>query len=442
MKKLLAVLSIFAFGFGLASCGSKTTKQENVNLDENGVPTENVTVTFWHTMGKTNQVLLDRWIDEFQTQYPNIKIEHAAQGGYDDINDKIRKAIPANTYPTMAFAYPDHVADYLGRNYENSKVVALNALMDHEVYGINKADYVAAYLEEGLSYGTDTYYSMPYSKSTEVLFYNKTFFDKHNLTVPSTWAEFETVAAQIKQIDNSKVALGYDSDDNLFITMAAQLGNPYTSATGENYVFDVKANHDMVSTLKTWYDNGWLTTKSMLDGAYTSDKFKAQEIYMSVGSTGGTKYNLPNKDDEGNYEFDAAVAPLPQWNLENGKAISQGPSICFFKKSTAEVLAAWAFYKYITNASNSAEWALETGYNPVNSASYDIPGYKELLDTDDLFGRVANVTKTMDTWYFVSPAFRGSSTARKTVGAILPKVFNEKASVEEAFAEALALLQF
>ena len=31
MKKLLAVLSIFAFGFGLASCGSKTTKQENVN---------------------------------------------------------------------------------------------------------------------------------------------------------------------------------------------------------------------------------------------------------------------------------------------------------------------------------------------------------------------------------------------------------------------------
>ena len=375
--------------------------------------------------------------------YPNIKIEHAAQGGYDDINDKIKKAIPANTYPTMAFAYPDHVADYLGKNYEKSKVVALNELMDHEVYGINKADYVASYLEEGLSYGTDTYYSMPYSKSTEVLFYNKTFFDKNGLTPPTTWAEFETLAARIKEIDSSKVALGYDSDDNLFITMAEQLGNPYTSATGdENYLFDVASNHEMVAKLKTWYDNGWLTTKSMLDGAYTSDKFKAQEIYMSVGSTGGTKYNEPNKDADGNPAFDAAVAALPQWNVENGKAISQGPSICFFKKSSAETLAAWAFYKYITNAENSAIWALETGYNPVNTASYEYPAYKALLGEDTLKARVAKVTKQMDAWYYTSPAFRGSSAARKTVGAILPKVFNEKASVEQAFAEAIALLKF
>lgn len=430
MKKLLAMLAVVAFGFSLAACGEQDNRTK---------------VTFWHTMGKENQVMLEKWIAEFEKAHPDIRIDHAAQGGYDDINDKLKKAIPANTYPTMAFAYPDHVADYLGKKYENSKVVPLNDLINDPEIGVDLNDYVSAYLAEGLSYGTETYYSMPYSKSTEVLFYNKTFFDAQDpkLVPPTTWAEFEILAAKIKTINKDAVVLGYDSGDNLFITMAEQHGNPYTSADPENhYLFNVKANHDMVKMLDTWYDNGWLTTKDMLNGDYTSNKFKAEDIYLSVGSTGGTKYNIPADDEEGKPTFDAAVAPLPQVSMDRPRAISQGPSICFFKQSDEQVRAAWEFYKYITNAENSAEWALSTGYNPVNTGSYEVEAYKKLLEKDDLYGRVARVTKEMDSWYFVSPAFRGSSTSRKQVGLILTNVFSNKFDIEKAFKNAIDTLEF
>ena len=428
MKKLLAMFAALAFGFSLIACGNSDNRTK---------------VVFWHTMGKDNQVMLEKWIEEFEKAHPDIKIEHAAQGGYDDINDKLKKAIPAGTYPTMAFAYPDHVADYLGKNFANSKVVPLNDLINDPEIGIDLNDYVDSYLEEGLSYGTDTYYSMPYTKSTEVLFYNKTFFDANGLVPPTTWDEFETLAAKIRELDSESIVLGYDSADNLFITMAEQNGNPYTSANpDEHYLFNVEANHNMVKKLDTWFDNKWLTTKDMLNGDYTSNKFKAQDIYMSVGSTGGIGYNVPADDEEGNPSFDAAAAKLPQVDPENGKAISQGPSICFFKQSDKQVRAAWQFYAYITNAENSAKWASETGYNPVNKGSYETETYKKYLAKDDLYGRVAKVTKEMDSWYFVSPAFKGSSTARKQVGLILTNVFGNKFSVEQAFQAAIDTLEF
>ena len=48
-----------------------------------------VTITFWHTMGQTLQEKLNRFIKEFQEIYPNVGIEHAAQGGYPDLEEKV-----------------------------------------------------------------------------------------------------------------------------------------------------------------------------------------------------------------------------------------------------------------------------------------------------------------------------------------------------------------
>ena len=62
-------------------------------------------------------------------------------------------------------------------------------------------------------------YTLPMSKSTEALYYNKTFFEKNGLSVPTTWDEMEAVCARIKEIDPACVPLGYDSEANWFITM-------------------------------------------------------------------------------------------------------------------------------------------------------------------------------------------------------------------------------
>ena len=88
----------------------------------------------------------------------------------------------------------------------------------------------------------------------------------------------------------------------------------------------------LITRLKGYYDEGLFVTKGTLpNNTYTSTKFVKEELIMSIGSTGGTSYNIPAKDSDGNYLFDVKVAAIPQANPANPKVISQGPSIVFFK---------------------------------------------------------------------------------------------------------------
>ena len=112
-------------------------------------------------------------------------------------------------------------------------------------------------------------YTMPLSKSTEVLYYNATFFAKHNLTPPTTWNEMEELCKKIKEIDPKSIPLGYDSEANWFITMCEQYGSPYTSASGDHFLFDNETNREFVKKFREWYQKGYLTTQKIY-GAYTS----------------------------------------------------------------------------------------------------------------------------------------------------------------------------
>lgn len=455
MKKSHLFIAIAALvGAGLTSCGGGPG---------DGGKTK---VTFWHTMGKANQEKLDAMIATFNEKYPNIVIEHAAQGDYTDLEGKLLKAIPAKTTPTMAFCYADHVAGY-GNNTLDLTPFVESQESDGAggIVGLtaeDQADYIAGYWNEGKQYTREGLYSVPFSKSTEVLFYNKTFFDKHSLPVPTKWESDDpndltamwNLCKKIKEIDSSITPLGYDSDDNMYITLSAQYDIPYTSIKNGvgSFDFDNAQAKAMVTKLKGYYDAGYFVTKGTLpNNTYTSTKFKAQELLMSIGSTGGTSYNVPDRDGDGEFLFNAAVAAVPQQkaNAESAsKIISQGPSICFFKNSKIseeQSRAAWLFYKHITNTENSAAYSILTGYEPVRESSYQTEAYQAHLATpenpkdDTLYKVVARVTQQPEVRgaYFSSPAFKGSSTARQQVGGIISQVLLGSSTIDAAFANAM-----
>ncbi len=467
-KKLLTISMLAVLGaVSLTGCGGKGKTKTDPSK----------TVVFWHTFGKENLAMIEEMKKEFLKLPENkgMSIELLNQGGYTDINDKLLKAIAPKNLPTMAICYPDHVADYLraGVVEELSPYVtaseAASAENENDPYHFNSEEYIASFWQEGKEYDTKgSLYSVPFSKSTEVMFYNKTFFDANQLSVPTTWAEVEETCAKILQIESVKntkdydAPLGYDSDDNLFITFCQQLGIPYTSlkedGTG-SFDFNNDQAKEMVQTVKRWYDSKYIKTKGLLgNNTYTSTKFTEQKLHMTIGSTGGTRYNSPS-----NGAFEVGVAPLPQWSKDEAPAcISQGPSIVFFNEgkyaSKQQKECAWRFYTYITSAENSAKYAALTGYEPVRSTSYTTSIYEARLaiykdnvnantpeaaeirkSTDYLYSAVANLTETLQSWYFTSPVFVGSATARNQVGAIIPAVCageNPK-SIAEAFNEAM-----
>lgn len=435
--KFVALTALIAMA-GLAGCKSGDGK---------------IHVKFWHTMGQANQEMLDRMIAEFQEVNPDVVIEAYSQGGYSDIAKKINDAIPAGTTPTMSFCYPDNVASYM----TSGAIEDMSSYVNNEEYGFTPEekgveDFVKAYWDEGKTYPQEGLFSVPYAKSTEVIFYNATIFKAYGWTIPTTWDEMWDLCATIKSTLGSAVEypLGYDSDSNMFITFCEQNNIPYTTKDGEgadHYLFVNDQAKAMVTSLKEKYKGGLLITKGCSSNAtYTSTKFTNQKIIMSIGSTGGTSYNK-------SLNFEVGVAPLPG-TATNRHVVSQGPSVCFFKRaSSAEKIAAWKFYKHITSTTNSATYAINTGYEPVRKSSLESPAFLAYLDEGgenyitpnggNLLATAANCTKDKyDGQYFYSDVFNGSAQARDAVGGIISNFFLDTKSVDEAFSEALTSCLF
>ena len=422
-----------------------------------------VTITFYHTMGESLRAVLDKHIAKFNELYPNITIEHKQVGGYDDVREQIKTEITVGDQPNIAYCYPDHVALYnlaMAVQTLDDLIAATNTVTradgTTEQLGLTQAqidNFIDGYYNEGKQFGDGKMYTLPMSKSTEVLYYNKTFFDAHpELKVPTTWDELETVCAQIKAIDPESIPLGYDSESNWFITMCEQLGTPYTSATGEHFLFDNEDNHAFVKEFREWYKAGYVTTQE-ISGGYTSALFtknpaEAGNCYMCIGSSAGANHQIP-KNDDGTYKFEVGIASIPQANKEAPKVISQGPSICIFKKADSqEVLASWLFVKYLTTTVDfQAEFGMTSGYVPVLENVTDNAVYAEELEHANGYeGLPLLATKVcleQANAYYTSPAFNGSSAARDEVGKLMQICLTTTeadidAAIKKAFADAVA----
>ena len=453
MKKILPILLVLVMLCSTAFAAGFEVPAEGYDGSE-------VTISFYTQQGTALQEVTSAYIAEFNKLYPNIHVEHTTLGDYDGVRDPIIADISVGGQPNVAYCYPDHVA-----LYNLAKAVAtLDDLIDSqatvtradgttEILGLTdeqKADFIEGYYDEGRQFGDGLMYTMPFSKSTEVLYYDKTFFDANGIAVPTTWDEMEQVCAKIKELDPDSIPLGYDSESNWFITMCEQYQSPYTSASGEHYLFNNETNREFVKKFNEWYNKGYLTTQKLY-GAYTSGLFTSTNgvrSYMSIGSSAGAKYQRPTANADGSYPFEVGIATVPQVNLENRKVISQGPSVCIFKKDNPqEVVASWLFVKYLTtNVDFQAEFSMASGYVPVIKSVTDNEVYANFLAQADGGNYVAalsaQVCLSQSDAYYTSPAFVGSSTARDQVAALLTKCLTMSgddldAQIETAFEEAI-----
>lgn len=474
-KKLLLLVASFASVGILAACGENDSSSEPVTPDstpadttpvdsssptntDEPVITEPVEITFWHTSSYDSNI--DDIIKRFKEVEPNITVTATKySGSYDDLKTQIVQGIPANNYPDMFLGYPDAVQEIL--NYD--KVVKLDDYINNETYGWTSddlEDILPAYLEEGSLYPIPGTWSVPAAKSTEAMFYNKDLIgiDLSSIdpTINSgaplsadyinnlTWEElfdklcpalvtYNDSLADDKKIYNTDYTyyglVGYDSDSNFFITLAEQYGYGYTSideVTGEGSVDFV--NDGMKSLMKTMNkaaEKGYLITQGTA-GNYTNYAFTNRSALFSVGSTGGSKYQV----DE-DKKFETGCAKIPHAAGGKQSVINQGPSIAILDHSDDNrALASWLFYRYFANEENALYWAMNTGYSPIRYSCYETADYLDYSDAsekddyslDKLQAELAEYTASVSSDYYNSPVFKGSATARTQAGSIVTQV--------------------
>ena len=452
LSLILVVTMLLSVGM-LAGCQQSTTNggaAGNFVVPEGGYDGSEVTIRFYHTMGENLSTVLSAYIEEFNKMFPNIHIEHEQVGGYDDVRNQISTEITASEQPNIAYCYPDHVALY---NLAQA-VVSLDSLIASDIeitdelgnktiLGLTdaqKADFIEGYYNEGKQFGDGLMYTMPMSKSTEVLYYNKTFFEANELKVPTTWEEMEALCKRIKELDPDCIPLGYDSEANWFITMTEQYGSPYTSASGDHFLFDNETNRNFVKMFRDWYQKGYVTTQNIF-GAYTSGLFieqKGTNSYMSIGSSAGATHQRPAAGTDGSYPFEVGIASIPQVNPDAPKVISQGPSLCIFNSKNItdqQVVASWLFVKYLTTTVEfQAEFSIASGYVPVLKSVAENEAYAAFLNKADGGNNItalsAKVCLAQEKAYYTSPAFNGSSVARDEVGNLMTAALTDTSGMD------------
>ena len=201
---------------------------------------------------------------------------------------------------------------------------------------------------------------MPYSKSTEMLVYNKTIFDANEIYFSNDdilyWSELEVIAETIigDGPNQCEFLINYDSSANLFINAARQWETGYTNSDGDILV-EEPTTIAMLSYFDGLFHDNILTLPLEWEQDYGSTNFLAQDVCMTVGSTAGLSYNIPeNWLDEAD-QFEIGIIPIPQYIDGTPSAMQQGPNIAIMENtSDAERLASWLLIKHLTSAEATA----------------------------------------------------------------------------------------
>lgn len=475
MKKFLTSIIVLIAVVSLVACGGGGNGGYSSDiLSPDQIDTsKKVELSFYHAMGDSNekvmQSIADKFSVEMKKQYGvDVTVTFTSQGNYDTLRKTIAAAISAGDQPTIAQTYPDHVSLYL----EGEAVRELDSYVEHSEYGLegseaNSYGFVDSYWAEGRIYDKDkTLYSIPFNKSTEVVFYNIELFEKYGWEAPQTWDDVKEICENWKNTTEyqnivkkgTKTAgMGIDSEANFFITLIQQWGSEYTGfdATGKGvYLFNNDTTKEALAWLVDEFNAGNLASATHFGTDYCSDAFKAQQIPMTIGSSAGASYNISSDGS-----FTTGVAPYPQMAgaAEDEKfVIQQGTNVTLFKcDDRQQELFGWLFIKFLTNYESALQWTLETAYYPTRKdviASAEYQEYVSQIVKDaagnekyiyDPIKEVCNVGLIgQSDYYYTSVAFPGTAKAREEAELIIQEILYNQTeyTIEKALDDAIKAL--
>ena len=462
---LLVILSILT----LTGChGSRS-------IDSFAIPEEFDTsrtyeITFWakNDTNKTQTAIYEKAIADFQTLYPNIKVNVRLYTDYGRIYNDVITNIATNTTPNVCITYPDHIATYLtGRN----PVVPLDDLFADPQYGLGGSELrfdsptqdeiIPQFLQECTFNGH--HYAIPYMRSTEACYVNKTYVEALGYTLPDvlTWDFVWEVseAATAKNPDgtykvngqNVMIPFIYKSTDNMMIQMLRQQNAGYSTAEGDILIFN-DTTRNILHTVASHAATGAFSTFKI--SSYPANFLNAGQCIFAVDSTAGatwmgTDAPLIDISEDALVDFETAVRPIPQFDPEHPTMISQGPSVCVFNKSDPqEVLASWLFAQYLLTDQVQIAYAQTEGYVPVTSKAHNTPEYQDYLSRsgqdNQLYYEVKLQASSLLLAHvdhsFVTPVFSGSASLRDAAGQMIEnvtKAVNRKQTVDDAFIDKL-----
>ncbi len=417
MKDLRIISLLLLILFIIPGCGNNSPLN----------PNEPVIITLWHNYGGQMESSMNDLVDEFngtvgkeQGIIINITSVSSSSALYDKIIASSDGIPGSSELPNITTGYPKSA---LVLN-KNEKLVDLNEYFSEEELD----QYLPRFIEEGII--SDMLAVFPTAKSTEVLFLNKTLFDRFSNATGigiDSLATFEGISdaaikyyewtdSQTPDIPNDGKAF-YIPDSWFNI---AQVG---MNQFGDNFIVDEAINYsDNYKKIWSAYFEAAVKGGFAIYNGYSSDLAKTGEIVCSTGSTAGILFygdTITYKDNtKENVEYE--ILPYPVFNGGNKVALQRGGGMIITKSTKEKEYASAQFLKWFTAPEQNMRFISETGYLPVTKKAFE-------TNIEEYFNKVenANIKKLLKT----------AVTMYNEYDFYIPPVFDEFDSLEKAYSE-------
>jgi multiple sugar transport system substrate-binding protein len=325
-------------------------------------------LTLWHGVNPPpNRDVLQGLVDRFNQTHPQIQVEALYIGQGDQQPPKVLAAVVGNAPPNMLWYAPTLTG----------QLVELDAIRPLEDWfmGSSLKDQIDPVLLESMELEGHLW-SIPFGTNNVGIFYRPSLFRAAGVTtIPKTWEELRQVAKKLTTRSKGKTHYGMllplgKGEWTVFMWLPFLWGSggDLTNTSGElNLV-----NPEAIAALQFWRDliTDGSAVLSQPERGYELDRFIAGKVAMQL--TG--PWTLRQLKAAG-VDFD--VMPIPV-KVERATSIG-GENLFIFKSTPEQEQAALTFAEYVLSEEFQTEWAIGTGYLPVNLRSRQSQKYQEFI---------------------------------------------------------------
>lgn len=355
---------------------------------ENSGQEEPITLSVWHVYGGQTDSPLNDLIDEFNETVgaeQGIQLQVTVVSNTNNIHDAVLRAAnhePGTSgLPDMFISYPKTVMS----------MPDPDILVDYRDYFSEEelAAYIPAFLEEGEVDGHLVVF--PVAKSTEIMFIDKTLFDRFaaetgaTLEQLDTWEGLFALSKEYYQWTDAKTPdvprdgkafFVHDYHFNYFQVGVESLGEDFFKNNEIAY-------GDAFAQIWEPYADAAVQGGIWLQEGYATEPLRTGETIVSVASSASVLYyeDIVTYSDNRSEPIEVCARPVP--HFENGKqmVMQRGAGFCTVKSTPEREQAAAVFLKWLTEPETNVRFATSVGYMPVTEAAFEVlPDYIEDLE--------------------------------------------------------------
>ncbi len=420
----------------LAGCAG-----ESEEAAEDGTPSGQVRITFWHSETASAEENLVKLVDRFNASQDEVRVAPFFQGNDADLAVKLIASMGGAEVPTVAYMSEP----FTQRLIDSGEIVPIQEYVDGDDYDLS--DFAPA----SLAYYTvdETLYAMPCGLAVPLLFYNKIPLREAGLDPEQPPGDLDEARAMSEEL------VQRDSAGNVTRSGFALEIHPWyvevvLAGAGELYVnndngrqgiaTEVAFDNDAGRTLFRWWhdmvDEGLaLNVGRSPTGADTLLAVAAKKAVMTL-STSAALRSVVDVIEGGLEGIDLGVAPVPgiPGAIPEGSPGVYSRSLWIMSgRPEAEREAAWEFIKWLVEPEQQAEWFAGSGYLPVRNSAYDYPASQDIIARYPDFQLPADLfEKTATTAAALGPILGPFAEVREAVATGLESMLAGGASPDEA----------